>query len=165
MTGQDMLYYAVVGGLVALALFIRIRRFGKHQRLRIRTLWIIPTIFTLIAAAIFWQVPPQGFGWLWVGLGFVAGGAIGWQRGRLVEVSVDPATGALRQRSSPAALVFLGLLILLRWGLRSLVMIGDARWHLGAMLVSDIFIAFAVGVLGFYRAEIYLRARRLLAGD
>ena len=35
----------------------------------------------------------------------------------------------------------------------------------GAMLVSDIFIAFAVGVLTFYRIEIYRRARQLLRRD
>lgn len=165
MTGQDMLRYALVGGVVGIALLVRIRRIGKHRRLRVGALWIVPAIFALMALTIFWQFPPSGLGWLWVGLGFVAGSAIGWQRGRFVEISVDPLTGEMRQRQSPAAFIFLGVLVLLRWGLHSLVLLGDARWHLGAMLVSDIFIAFAVGVLSFYRLDIYLRARRLLVGD
>lgn len=164
MTHDDLIRYALIGGAVALALFLRIRRIGKTQRLRLGTLWIIPAIFAVLAAAILWQFPPHGWGWLWVGLCFLAGSAVGWQRGRLVEISVDPATGTLNQRSSPAALLFLVVLLLVRWILRYLVMMGDARWHLGAMLVSDIFIAFAVGVLTFYRVELWLRARALLGG-
>jgi hypothetical protein len=69
--------------------------------------------------------------------------------------------GSLTQRSSPTAFLFLILLFAVRGALRWLVELGDARRHLGAMLVSDIFIALAVGALCFYRLELWLRARRL----
>lgn len=165
MTSSDLSRYAIIGALVALALFIRWRRIGRTERLRPGTLWIVPAIFILLAAVIFRQFPPSAGGWLWVALGLAAGSAIGWLRGRFIEVSFDPDTGRLYQRSSPAALIFIAMLMLVRWALRSAVMLGDARWHLGAMLVSDIFIAFAIGVLSFYRIEIYLRARLLLKGS
>lgn len=162
MEQHDWPYYAFVGACFALAIVIRVRQFGKPQRLRLGTLWIIPAIFILLAALIFTAFPPSGLGWLWIALGLVLGGAIGWQRGRLVEIGVDPETGRLNQRSSPAALLFIGVLVAVRWALHGIVALSDARWHLGAMLVSGIFIAFAIGVLTGYRIEIFLRARRVL---
>ncbi|WP_340314731.1 CcdC protein domain-containing protein [Rhizorhabdus argentea] len=162
MISSELAPYAIAAPIVAVALFVRFRRIGRAQRLRLSTLWIIPTIFILLAGAVIVQFPPSGWGWLWVTIALVLGSAIGWQRGRLVEIAVDPETGLLNQRSSRGALLFLGLLMLLRWGLRALVEASDARWHLGAMLVSSIFIAFAAGVLSAYRVEIYLRARGLL---
>lgn len=162
MTSDDLLRYALIGGALVLALVIRIRRIGKWQPLRPGLLWIVPTIFALLAAAILWQLPPDGLrGWVAIALGFAAGGFFGWQRARLVEIRIDPDSGRLSQRSSPTAFLFLGLLVIVRWVLHGAVGLIDARWHLGAMLVNDIFIAFAVGVLGFYRIELYLRARRL----
>jgi len=164
MAEHDWTYYALIGGGIALALFIRLRRLGRTERLRLGALWIIPTIFTLLAAMVFWQYPPSGLGWLWVATGFAAGCMIGWWRARYVAIGVDPESGRLTQRSSAGALIVLGAIMLVRWLLRSVVMVGDAHWHLGAMLISDIFIAMAVGALSFYRIEIYIRARRLL-GD
>lgn len=162
MTSSELAAYAIAAPIVAVALLIRFRRIGRAQRLRLSTLWIIPTIFILFAAAVIVQFPPAGWGWLWIAIALILGSAIGWQRGRLVEIAVDPETGLLNQRSSRGALLFLGLLVLLRWGLRSVVEASDAHWHLGAMLVSSITIAFAAGVLSAYRVEIYLRARGLL---
>ena len=162
MEQHDWTYYLFVGSCVALALFIRIRRIGKTRRLRLGTLWIVPAVIILLAAIIFWEQPPRGFDWLWVALGLAIGGAIGWWRARLVEIGIDAETGRLNQRSSPGALLVLGVILVVRWLLRSAVMLGDARWHFGAMLISDIFIAVAVGALSLYRIELYLRARRLL---
>lgn len=162
MIGEDLLRPVLIGVIVALALLVRLRRMGRHSRLRLGTLWIIPSIFLALAGAILWQFPPRGLDWLWIALGLVAGGLVGWQRGRLVEISIDPATGRLLQRSSPGALIFLAMLLIIRWLFRSVLIFGDERWHLGAMLVSDIMILFAVGVLGAFRLELYLRGRRLL---
>lgn len=155
-------WYLFVGACFALAIAIRIRQFGRTQRLRLGTLWIAPAILLLLAAIIFAAFPPSGLGWLWIGLGLVAGGAIGWQRGRLIEIGVDAETGRLNQRSSPAALLFIGVLIAIRWALHYLVELSDAHWHLGATLVSGIFVAFTTGVLTACRVEIFLRGRRLL---
>lgn len=165
MTGQDMIRYGLIGAIVALALLIRLRRIGRRQRLRLGTLWIIPMIFTLLAVAILIQFPPAGLQWLWLGLGLLAGSLVGWQRGRFIEISVDPATGRLQQRSSAAVLVFLVGLMIVRWLFHSVLVFGEARWHFGAMLVSNIMIVFAAGVLGAFRAELFLRGRRLLRAN
>lgn len=164
MEQHDWTYWGFVGGCVALAIFIRIRRFGRPQPLRLGTLWIIPAISVLLAGVVLWEYPPSGSDWLWIAMGCGAGGGIGWWRGRCVEISMDPGTGQLNQRNSWGALVAIGAIILARWLLRWAVMWGDAQWHFGAMLISDIFIAMAVGALSAYRIELFLRARRLLGG-
>lgn len=165
MEQHDWTYYAFVGGCVALALLIRLRRFGKPRRLRLGTLWIIPAIFILLAGMILWEYPPAGLDWLWIAAGLGAGGGIGWWRASQIEISVDPETGQLNQRSSWGALVVIGAIIAVRWIMRMAVMWGDARWHFGAMLIGDIFVAMAVGALSADRIELYLRARRLLRGN
>ena len=107
MEQHDWTYYAFVGACFALALFIRWRRrLGKTQRLRLGTLWIVPTIFLALAIFIFSQFPRRvarsaGCGW---GLGLIAGSArsagsaAGWSRSASI-----PKRGLLNQRSSPAA--------------------------------------------------------------
>lgn len=162
MEQHDWTYYAWVGGCIALAFFIRYRRIGKQRRLRLGTLWIIPAIFTLLAAVILWEYPPSGLDWLWIAIGFAAGGGVGWWRASHIEISVDPATGQLNQRSSMAALIVIGAIMAVRWLMRMAVVWGDAQWHFGAMLISDIFIAMAVGALSAYRIELFVRAQRLL---
>ena len=39
---------------------------------------------------------------------------------------------------------------------------GGAAWHVDVMAVTDILIAFALGLLTMQRVEMYLRAKRLL---
>jgi len=130
--------------------------------LRLGTLWIVPAIFVLLGGFILIQVPPSGRDWFWVGMGLIVGGVIGWWRARLIKVSIDPATGRLNQISSFGALYCLAGLMLVRWVLRMAIMLGAAQWHFGAMLISNIFIAVAIGALAAYRVELYLRARLLL---
>lgn len=151
----------LIGALVALALVIRLRRMTRAQRLRPASLWIVPAIFLAFAGLVYVEAPPNGWGWLWVAIGFALGSATGWQRARFVDIHRDPDSGHLYQRSSPNAFLFLGALIVFRWLFHVALDAGDARWHLGAMLVADIVIAFAAGVLIFFRIEIFLRARKL----
>lgn len=157
-----MLRYAITAILIAAVMFLRLRNIGKARKLRVEMLWIIPTLYIVFAGVLFWRMPPVGLGWLWTALGFAVGAAIGWQRGRMIAVTVDPVTHELNQRSSPAAILFVLLLIGVRLGMRSALMGSGAYWHPGATLVTDIFVASAVGILAVYRLEIYLRARRLL---
>ncbi len=161
MEQRDWAYWAFVGGCVALALFFRLRRFGKPHRLRLETLWIVPTVFILLAGMILWQYPP---GWMWIAIGCGAGAGIGWWRASNIEISIDPETGHLNQRSSWGGLIVIGVFMLVRWLLRWAVMLGDAQWRFGVVLISDIFIAMAVGALSAYRLGIGLRARHLTVG-
>jgi ABC-type tungstate transport system substrate-binding protein len=158
----EWIRYAITGLVIGIILFIRWRRMGQVRRLRLETLWIIPTIFTGLAIFLLIKLPPPPLGWLWIAIALALGSVAGWHRGRFIAIGVDPETHELNQKSSPAAMVFLLALVLVRLALRSVVTMSDARWHLGAGLVADIFLGFAVGVLTAYRVEIFLRARRLL---
>lgn len=155
--------YALYALILVIVVGLRIWRMGKTRRLRLETLWIMPAIFFAVFGFIFYEVPPQGMGWLWCGLAFVAGSAIGWYRGRFIEISVHPETHELNQRTSPGAIIFIVVLIFARMVMKSALNFEASSLHLNAMLVSGIFISFAAGVLTFFRVELFVRARRLLA--
>jgi hypothetical protein len=80
----------------------------------------------------------------------------------MMEITVDPQTHALNMRASPAAIIFLVALLLIRFGLRAALATESHAWGLKAALITDGFILFALGLLGVQRLEMALRARRLL---
>jgi membrane protein CcdC involved in cytochrome C biogenesis len=91
--------------------------------------------------------------------GLAIGAAVGWQRGKMMHIHVDPETHALNQKASPAAMFFLIALIIVRAGARSVI--GETGTVSPAML-TDPLIAFALGMFTLQRVEMYLRAKRLL---
>lgn len=156
--------YAITALVVGLVLMLRLRRVNRSRPLRPGQLWIVPTVYGILAATLFVTAPPQGLGWLMSGVALAAGGALGWQRGRLMHVEVDPETRALSFRQSPAAFLFILVLIVARSGARAaLAAGGGGALHLTAAAATDVLLAFAFGLLTLQRVELYLRARRLLS--
>jgi hypothetical protein len=103
-------------------------------------------------------------GWRLLALGLVIGVSLGWHRGKLIRIDRNADTGELRQKASPLAMVLLLALIVLKLGARAIF--GDtAAGHpaSSAMLLTDAFIGFALGLLSATRLELYLRAKRILA--
>lgn len=156
---SSLLPILIIGGIM----LWRLRQVGRARRLRLETLWIVPAIYGCVAAVILWNLPPHGLAWLWCALALLAGGAIGWTRGRMMAISVDPQTHSLNQTTSPAAMLFIVALVALRAASRSLALSYGGQGHGAVMLVTDILVAFALGVLTMQRLEMFLRARRLLA--
>lgn len=151
--------YAVTIGIVIIVLALRMRGMSKMRSLKLGGLWIVPALYLAVAALMFAQFPPTG----WVALasfaGLVVGAAVGWQRGKMMHIHVDPETHALNQKASPAAMFFLVALIVVRAGARSVL--GESSGVSPAML-TDPLIAFALGMFTLQRVEMYLRAKRLL---
>ncbi|MFL6760203.1 hypothetical protein [Sphingomonas sp.] len=150
--------------IIAFVLALRFRSMSKERPLKLGTLWIVPVVYLLLAGSMVFALkpPPMGWGLLIAGLG--VGIAIGWHRGKLIRIERNPETGALTQKASPLALVLLVALIVLKLGARSIF--GDtAATQPGssAMLMTDAFLGFALGLLSATRLELYLRAQRLLA--
>ena len=154
--------YAVPIALAAVVLGLRLRAIRRPRRLRLETLWIVPALYLCVTVAMFWSAPPGALGWIAAMAALALGGVLGWQRGRMMTISVDPKTHALSQRGSPLAVFFLFVLIVLRGGLRASVGNASAGWHLNAAVVTEALVALALGMFAATRLEMLLRARRLL---
>ena len=159
---QTMLGYALIMGVAILVIALRMRRMSKERPLRIEQLWIVPGIYALIAAFLYYRFPPHGTTILWCGVALALGAAAGWWRGRMMDIKVDPQTHAISQKASPAAMIFLLALIAVRYGAREVASLNGPVTHMDVMAVTDILIAFALGLLSMQRYEMYLRAKRLL---
>jgi hypothetical protein len=157
----NLLQYVIPVLVIGVVLFFRFRAMGKARPLRLERLWIVPALYLALAAFLFWEMTPHGLGWLWAGLAFLLGSAIGWYRGAAMKISVDPETHALNQVASPLALLFIVALI----GLRLAIRAGTAYEGIGNVdvaLITDCLVAMALGLLSMTRLEMYLRGSRLI---
>ena len=154
--------YLIGFAIFAIILTLRMRSMSRDRPLTIERLWIVPGIYLLIAGFLYWRFPPTGMTIVYCLLGLALGAALGWQRGRLMRIVVDPETHAIRQKASPAAMLFLLGIIAVRYAAREAAVLGGPAWHVDVMAVTDVLIAFALGLLTAQRVEMYLRAKRLL---
>lgn len=152
--------YAISSVVVLLVLFFRFRSMNRVKPLRLERLWIVPGVYGMLAAIAFAQFPPPPLGWAISAAALLIGAVLGWQRGKMMRIGIDPETHALNQTQSPAAMIFIVILIVARMAARSLL---TTEAHIGAMMATGALIALAFGVIAATRAEMFLRARRLLA--
>ena len=154
--------YAITAAIIAVVFALRWRRMSRVTPLKLERLWILPALYAVIAVSLFVSTPPQGFGWVFCAVALALGAALGWQRGKLMRITVDPQTHALNQASSPAAVLFILVLVAVRSGARY-ALVGDNALHLNALAVTDMLVALALGLFTAQRVEMYLRAKRLLS--
>lgn len=150
--------------VLAVVLLLRFRSMGKERPLNPGTLWIVPVLYFLIAGSMLFALVPPPLGWGLLLAGLVIGIAAGWHRGKLILIRRNSETGELRQKASPLAMLLLLVLVALKLGARAIF--GEtAAGQPGssAMLLTDAFIGFALGLLSATRLELYLRARRIAA--
>lgn len=149
--------------LIAFVLAMRLRRMQRGRRLRIEWLWVVPALYAGLAGFLLTAAPPSPFGWALAALGFIVGAGIGWQRGRMVAISVDPETHELSQRESPLAMLLIVGVIGLRFALRG---VGGAQahaWHVSAFVITDALVMMALGLFAVQRLVLWRRARAALA--
>ena len=156
---QTWVSYAITIGIIVVIMALRMRRMGKMRPLNLGSLWVVPILYLVVAALMFVQLPPTGWVAIASAAGLLIGAAVGWQRGKMLHIHVDPETHALNQKASPAAMFFLIALIVVRMGAKSIL--GETGGVSPAML-TDPLIAFALGMFTLQRVEMYLRAKRLL---
>ena len=160
---QNWMSFVIPIVIIGIVLAIRLPRMIKERPLKLEQLWIVPGIFVLIGALVFYSTPPKtAIAWAICGLALLAGAALGWQRGSLMKITVDPQTHSLSQKASPAAILFLLGLIVVRTGLREMVIFEGPSMHIDVNAITDALLALAVGLLSVTRLEMYLRARRML---
>lgn len=145
--------------IFAIVLAFRMRRMSRERPLKLERLWVVPAIYLVLVAVTFALTPPSAAGWGIAGAALGIGAAIGWQRGKTMRITLDPATHQLSQKASPLAMLVLLAIV----GLRALLKTEAARFGFDAMLVTDALLAFALGLFAATRAEMFLRGKRLLA--
>lgn len=151
--------YAIPIGIFVIVLGLRMRGMSKMRPLRLERLWIVPAIYLAVAVYMFFELPPKGLVAIASLAGLLLGALIGWYRGKMMQIHVDPETHALNQKASPAAMAFLIMLIAVRAGARAVI--GESGAVTPAML-TDPLIALALGMFTLTRLEMYLRGKRLL---
>lgn len=153
------LQIAIPVAIVAVVFLLRARRLTQERPLAIGRLWVVPALYFVVVAALYWQRPPNGSDWIACAAALLAGAALGWQRGKTMRITLDPATGGLRQKGSIAGIVFLAVLVLVK----SVTQAEGALIGSYLPLLTDAFAALALGMFGVQRLEMFLRARRMLA--
>jgi NAD/NADP transhydrogenase beta subunit len=149
--------------VIVVVLALRLRSMSRERPLKLGTLWVVPAIYVVIAGSMILTLTPPPLGWGLMLVGLAVGIGVGWHRGKLIRIERNPDTGELRQKASPVAMLLIVAIIVLKVGARAIF--GEsAADHpsSSAMLLTDAFLGFALGLLSATRLEIYLRARRLL---
>ena len=155
---QAYIGYIFTAIIVSLVLFLRFRSMKRVRPLRLEMLWVVPALYTLVAGLVLWQSVPQGVQWLYVALALVVGGLIGWRRGAMMRINIDPETHALNQQASPAAMLFIFVIIIIRQGLRA----EAGQFGFNAAFLTDLAVVFVLGMFSMTRLEMFLRAKRML---
>src|SRR5206468_9958144 len=156
---QTWISYAITIGIVVVVMALRFRSMAKMRPLKLGSLWVVPSMYVVVAVLMFLELPPTGWVAIASVIGLLVGAAVGWQRGKMMHIHVDQESHALNQKASPAAMFFLIALIVVRAGARTVL--GQTGGVSPAML-TDPLIMFAVGMFSVQRVEMYLRAKRLL---
>ena len=156
---NGILQYLIPIGLFVLIFAFRARRMSQMRPLKLEMLWVVPAIYLVIVAANFVARPPTPMAWIASFVALLVGAAIGWQRGRMMQIHVDPETHNLNQKGSPWAILFLLAIVGIKFAAQ-----GEGR-ALGFDVASltDAALALALGMFATTRIEMFLRAKRLLA--
>ena len=155
---QGLLQYLIPLVVFAVIFAFRARRMSQIRPLKLERLWIVPAVYLVLVTATFVMKPPSMLAWLVSLPALGVGAALGWQRGRLMAITVDPDTHALNQKGSPIAILFLFGII----AVKTIAQREGGAMGGDAMLVTDAALAFGLGMFTMTRVEMYLRARRLL---
>ena len=158
---QGWISYAITAVIIGIVFAIRWRRMSVVKPLKLERLWVFPALYAAVALYMVVMYPPQGLAWLFCALALVMGAALGWQRGKMMRITIDPDSHALNTTSSPAAVLFLVAIVVVRTGARAVIGDGQAL-HLNAFAITDMLVALALGLFTTQRIEMYLRAKRLL---
>jgi hypothetical protein len=163
---QDMQQW--IGPIMAVAvalvvLTLRMRKMQQARPLKVERLWMLPAFYGAVAAVLYATHPPQGVVWIYALAALAVGLTLGWLRGKLMVIHVDPETHEVSQQGSRLAMLFIVALVALRFMARAYM--GDASEIDPAVMLAttDVLLAFGFGFIAAQRLEMGMRARELLA--
>ena len=158
----SLVNYLVPLGIVVVVLVLRNAR---PRRLKIERLWTLPVIYVLLVGAALVEAPPPLTPTsiaILVGAAII-GAAIGWQRGRFMQIDIHPETHELTSRASMIGLIFIFAILAVRIAGRDLLAGNAAQLHLPLIAITDAFLLLAIAMLSVQRLEVWQRASRMLA--
>jgi len=153
--------------LLILALILR--RNLQSRTLKMERLWVYPAILLLLAGETFMNVGVPGPVTLaGYAVALAVGGVIGWYRGRLTHITIDPQTHEFTSRASIIGTILIGVVFAARYGLRMAVANGGAGpmplgLHLDVAGITGGLMLFALAMMSVQRIEMFLRCQKLLA--
>lgn len=145
---------------------LRLRSMSKPQPLKSARMWIVPVILVVLGVLMLVAKPLSPLGWGVSLAALLVGGALGWHRGKMIRIWRDEATGQWMQQASPAAMVFLLVVIALRYLVRTYFGVSGGSTETmdpTALMATDALLTFAIGLVVATRAELFLRMRRVQA--
>lgn len=161
-SGRALVGAAVVAAFLIFRLIRLSRASVLGQEIKLSSMWLGALVYMGLAGLVIALQPPQGLEWIWLALGVLLGAPVGWWRGKMIELKVNPVTGALTARTSIAAAAFFVGLIALKYGLRFVLMGDGGPLHLSVKLATITLLAFALGLVVAQRVEMTLRAAQLM---
>ena len=149
--------------IIAVVFAFRFRHLNKPRPYKLAWQWVMPLVMTLLFGFLLVTLPPTPLGWALLFLGLASGAFVGIKRGQLMHFERDPVGGGLLVRQSPAALIFLFVILAARRAVTagsSGAPSADAAGHIppAAMLATDAAIGFAFGMLLLLRWTMRQRA-------
>lgn len=156
----------IVGVVIALGLVLLRNR--APRRLNVEWMWVMPLIvilmigFGIYASTTFQPHAPFGPAtYAALAAALLGGCAIGWWRGKTIDIHRDPETGNLMAQASPIGLIFIFGLFAVRYGMKGYLDANAQAWHLDLVALTDGFMLFAMGLVVVSRIEMWIRARGL----
>ena len=158
---------------IGVALAIILLRNRRPRTLRPQFMWVTPAIIIPLMAFAIWgtaqapgasHAPFQPLDWMVLALALGLGGLAGWWRGRMTTIEKH-SDGTLRAQASPIGLILIVALVFGRNALRSWLEPHAASLGLNSLAVADAFLVFVVGMIVVQRVEMWIRAKRVQAGD
>lgn len=158
---------------VGIALVVILLKGRKPRTLRPQWMWVVPLLVTVLIGLGLWgmtysptaeHAPFGPAEWAMLAVGLMLGGATGWWRGRMTTIFRE-TDGTLKSRASPLGLILIVGLLAGRSLLRGWLEANAAAWHINPLALADGFMVFLVGLVIMQRVEMFIRARRIIAGE
>lgn len=168
MTPQQ--YGPLIG--IAVAVVIILLRNSKPRTLRPQFMWVAPLIVIVAIGFGLWGLTkspglshaPFGVAdWTVLAVALILGGAAGWWRGKMMTIEKHP-DGTLKAQASPIGLILIVALLLGRRALSAFLEPHAASLGLSSLAVTDAFMILIVGMIVMQRIEMFIRARKVMAG-
>ncbi|HZC15679.1 MAG TPA: hypothetical protein VE309_02855 [Caulobacteraceae bacterium] len=151
-----------------LIVLLIVRRGLMPRKIKVERMWVLPALLVFASASMFASAhAPSPLVVAELAAALAAGAVVGWYRGRLTHISIDPETHDLTSKTSPVGLVLLAVLFAARYGVR-LVLPGTGAGEPGSLAtqasaIADALALFGIGALVIQRLEMWMRCNRLLA--